>query len=91
MLALVAERDGRVVGALTFHATLEAMFVGGDAGMVRDAVRRRHDFEEELRGAGADEVHAFVPRRVLHSMKPLLRRFGFRRSNQGFVTFYREI
>ncbi len=91
LLARVAERGGKVVGAVVFHATLEAMFVGGDAAMARAAVARRQEFEKELRWCGADEVHAFVPRGLLRSMEPLLRRLGFRRSNPEYVAYYREV
>lgn len=89
--ALVGERGDQVLGAIVAHATLELMFVGGDAGLVRDAVRRRHWLEEQLRGLGADEAHAFVPRRQLRAMRPLLHRLGFRPSAEGFVPFYREL
>lgn len=91
VLAEVAEREGKVVGAVLFHATLEAMFLGGDAGMVREAVSRQWVWSGMLHHLGADEVHAFVPRRALRAMERIVRRMGFRRSNEEYVTFYREI
>lgn len=91
VLGEVAERGGQVVGAVVFHATLEAMFLGGDAAMVRAAVGRQCAWSGMLRQLGADEVHAFVPRRALRAMERILRRLGFRRSNEAYVPFYREV
>ncbi|MGH9413015.1 MAG: hypothetical protein ACRD0Y_04670 [Terriglobales bacterium] len=87
----VAERDGRIVGAVAAHATLELMFVGADPLVVRAAVHSRHRFAAMLRSAGADEAHAFIPNRLLARMEPLLTRLGFRRSNQAYTPFYQEL
>lgn len=87
----VAERDGEIVGAIVTHATLETFFVGDDPGLLRAAIRAKPALERALASAGADELHAFVPRRWRRAMAPLLKRLGFRPSNEAFVTFYREL
>ncbi|MGH9482513.1 MAG: hypothetical protein ACRD1L_10540 [Terriglobales bacterium] len=87
----VMERDGEVVGAVAAHATLEVMFIGGDPLMARAAVGARERLAQRLRAAGGDEAHAFVPRTVLRRMEPILRRLGFRRSNERYTPFYREL
>lgn len=87
----VAVRDGEIVGAIAAHATIEVMFLGGDPKLAREAVRAREKLEQRLTGAGADEAHAFVPNAILRSMEPILRRLGFRRSNEAFTVFYREL
>ncbi|HEY7855886.1 MAG TPA: hypothetical protein VIC32_05535, partial [Terriglobales bacterium] len=79
LLVAVCERAGKVVGAVVAHATVEVMFVGGDGNMVRSAVRQESVLAEWLRALGADEAHAFVPRRWVRSMQPILRRLGFAR------------
>jgi hypothetical protein len=87
----VAERDGEVLGAVAAHATVEMMFVGCDPLTARAAVRAQAALRRRMTAAGCDEVHAFVPRRWLKSMEPLLRRLGFRRSNGSYEPFYREL
>ena len=87
----VAERDGELAGAVAAHATIEVMLIGAEAAVARAAVRERRHLVERLRGAGADEAHAFVPRRLLKRMEPVMRRLGFRRSNESYVAFYQEL
>lgn len=87
----IAERDGQVVGAVIFHATVETFFVGADPTLVRATVRHRQALERDLTAAGADELHAFVPRALANKMRPLLERLGFRRSNPAFEPWYREL
>lgn len=87
----VAERNGEVVGAVAAHATLEMMFVGGDPLVARAAVKAREKLAARLRAAGGDEAHAFVPKGMLRRMEPIMRRLGFRRSNEAYVPFYREL
>ncbi|MGH8115524.1 MAG: hypothetical protein ACREPS_10805 [Rhodanobacteraceae bacterium] len=91
ILVSVAERNGEVIGAVAAHATIEMLFVGGDAPMVRSAVRRRGQFAAWLRTLGCDEAHAFVPNRLVKKMEPVLQRLGFRRSNSAYTTFYAEL
>ncbi|MGH9487058.1 MAG: hypothetical protein ACRD04_05645 [Terriglobales bacterium] len=91
LLTLVAERDGVLIGALTAHATIELMFLGGDPLMVRATIRDRSLLAQRLRTAGCDEAHAFVPNVRLPAMAPLLRRLGFRRSNSGYTPFYASL
>lgn len=90
-LAAAGERDGQVEGAIVAHATTEVMFLGGNRHLTRSAIANREMFEQWLRGAGADEAHAFVPITVLPQMHPLLARLGFRRSNPDFVPYFREL
>ncbi|MGH9475435.1 MAG: hypothetical protein ACRD1C_03780 [Terriglobales bacterium] len=91
LITQVAVRNGEVVGAVTAHATVELMFLGADADVARSAVRERARMAEVLRAAGADEAHAFVPNALLDGMEPLLRRFGFQRSNQDYTVFYTKL
>lgn len=91
LLTRVAERNGAVAGAVTAHATVELMLVGANAAVARSAIRERAQLAEELRAAGCDEAHAFVPVALLGGMEPLMRRAGFRRSNQEYTTFYASL
>ncbi len=91
LLAEVAERDGKLLGAVAAHATIELMFVGATPALLRAAVRERERLRARLLAAGCDEAHAFVPRALAPRMEPLLRRLGFRRSNAAFLPFYREL
>lgn len=87
----VAEYNGRIVGAVTAHATIEVMFVGADPLVARAAVRARRRFIQRLQQAGADEAHAFVPNRLLTKMRPLMRLLGFAQSNQDYTVFYQSL
>jgi len=91
LLIAVCERGSQVLGAVMAHATVEVMFVGGDARMVRSAVRHESVLAGWLRALGADEAHAFVPRKWVGSMQPILRRLGFERSNELYTPFYRAL
>lgn len=91
LMCEVAERDGQPVAALVVHATVEVMLIGADAAVARAAVEQAPLFAERLRAIGADEAHAFVPKRLMAGMAPLLRRAGFRASNADYVPYYREI
>jgi hypothetical protein len=91
VLAEVAEREGRLLGAVAAHATVELMFVGATPELLRAAVRGREWLRMRLLASGCDEAHAFVPRTLAPRMDPLLRRLGFRRSNDAFLPYYREL
>jgi hypothetical protein len=91
VLAEVAECDGALLGAVAAHATVEMMFVGATPALLRAAVRERERLRARLLAAGCDEAHAFVPRALAPRMEPLLRRLVFRRSNEDFLPYYREL
>ncbi len=91
LLAEVAEGDGALLGAVAAHATVELMLVGATPALLRAAIRERERLRTRLLAAGCDEAHAFVPRALAARMEPLLQRLGFRRSNEGFLPYYREL
>lgn len=87
----VMERDGRVEGCLVAHATTEVFVIADRPRVLRALMRRRDLLTAALREAGADELHAFVPRTMLGRMRHFLGRMGLRRSSDRFLTFYREL
>lgn len=87
----VLERDGRIEGCLVAHATTEVFVIADRPRVLRALLRRREMLEAALRDAGADELHAFVPRTMLGRMRHFLGRMGMRRSSDRFLTFYREL
>lgn len=87
----VLEREGRVEGCLVAHATTEVFVIADRPRVLRALVRRRELLALGLREAGADELHAFVPRTMLGRMRHFLGRMGLRRSDDRFLTFYREL
>lgn len=89
--AYVLERDGRIEGCLVAHATTEVFVIADRPRVLRALLRRRDILVAALREAGADELHAFVPRTMLGRMRYFLGRMGMRRSSDRFLTFYREL
>lgn len=87
----VVEQDGEVAGAIVCHLTTELFAIADNPQVIRAVLNKREAVEEVLRQAGADELHAFVPNGMVAKMKSILRRAGFRRSNENFTTFYREV
>lgn len=84
-------RDGRIEGCLVAHATTEVFVIADRPRVLRALMRRRDTLTAALREAGADEIHAFVPRSMLGRMRHFLGRMGMRRSSDRFLTFYREL
>jgi hypothetical protein len=91
VMVQVAERGGAVLGAVAAHATVELMFVGATPALLRAAVHGHGLLRARLVAAGCDEAHAFVPRHLAARMEPLLRRMGFRRSNESYLPYYQEL
>lgn len=87
----VAERAGVVEGCLVAHATTEIFVIADRPRVLRALVRRQQKLEACLRRAGADELHAFVPRSLVGRMKQFLERMSMRASSSRCVTFYREL
>ncbi len=87
----VLERQGHIEGCLVAHATTEVFVIADRPRVLRALMRRRDALEAALREAGADELHAFVPRTMLGRMRHFLGRMGMRRSSDRFLTFYREL
>lgn len=87
----VAYRDGRAVGAIVAHATLEVYAIGDSPLLLRAAAAQQGRWRRWLSQAGCDEAHCFVPASLAGKLQRWLARFGFRRSNPAFTPFYTEI
>ncbi len=88
---LVCEREGQVEGCIVAHATTEMFLIADRPRMLRALTRHKPELEDFMRRAGADEIHAFVPRSLLSRMRSWLARMGFRPSSPRCITFYREL
>ncbi len=88
---LVLERDGAVEGCIVAHATTEMFLIADRPRILRDLLRRRSALHAFMRRAGADEVHAFVPRAFIARMRLWLARMGFRASNPRYIPYYLEL
>lgn len=80
-----------VEGCLVAHATTEVFVIADRPRLLRALMRRRAELEAMMRAAGADELHAFVPRAMLGRMRHFLQRMGFRPSSARCATFYRSL
>ena len=88
---LVVEDAGAVQGALVAHATTEVFLIADRPAVLRALWRQRPALERELRAAGADELHAFVPGLRARPLRRWLARLGFRPAAPGWAPFYREL
>ncbi len=88
---LVLERGGMVEGCIVAHATTEMFLIADRPRILRDLLRRRPALHAFMRSAGADEVHAFVPRALIPRMRLWLARMGFRASNPRCLPYYLEL
>lgn len=80
-----------VEGCLVAHATTEVFVIADRPRLLRALTRRRAELETMMRAAGADELHAFVPRAMLGRMRQFLERMGLRPSSARCATFYRGL
>ncbi len=88
---LVLENHGAVEGCLVAHATTEMFLIADRPRILRVLLRRRQSLHAFMRAAGADEIHAFVPRTMIARMRRWLARMGFRPSTPRCVAYYLEL
>ena len=80
-----------IEGCLVAHATTEVFVIADRPRLLRVLARRREELETWMRAAGADELHAFVPKSLLGRMRQFLQRMGFQPSSPACTTFYRSL
>lgn len=88
---LVFENQGIVEGCIVAHATTEMFLIADRPRILRQLLRRREPLRDFMRAAGADEVHAFVPRSMIARMRLWLARMGFRACTPRCVAYYLEL
>lgn len=89
-LVRVAERNGKVVGAMIVVHAIELRMVAADNGVIASLMHNADWWVSALREVGVTEVYVW-------GMEPatklgrLLARVGFCRSNPSYVPFWRKI
>lgn len=90
-LALVGERDGKVMQSIVFEARcVEMSLYGCDPKATAYSRRDIHAAEYVLRNKGFIGINAFVPKVVVEAIEKPLKKAGFKRNDDVLAHFFRE-
>jgi hypothetical protein len=92
VLALVAEREGKVIQGIWYErTTVELMTAGRDPQATAAAWRDIEFMGYELKKQGIQGINCKVPKVVVKSIEKPLKRAGFTNDDKGLAHFYKSL
>jgi hypothetical protein len=90
--ALVIVRGDEVLGGMIFESKcLDMMLIGCNPRVTLMAERERKGILYTLRKMGFISIRALVTKTVVKQLGPVLKKAGFRRYDDRFASFFRDI